>query len=119
MMSCERKRKTEKTLGCCDRGPGGGKTTAVDFFRREIGEQIVIVPEAATMIFSGGFPRESEEHARMAAQNSVSRRNRQTPCIDVEIPSPRSSVDRDPFFKEMNLPWSGHFKPPALGRKIS
>ena len=33
-------------------GPGGGKTTAVDFFRREIGEQIVIVPEAATMIFS-------------------------------------------------------------------
>ena len=52
-------------------GPGGGKTTAVDFFRREIGEQIVIVPEAATMIFSGGFPREREEHARMAAQRAV------------------------------------------------
>ena len=52
-------------------GPGGGKTTAVDFFRREIGEQIVIVPEAATMIFSGGFPREAEEHARMAAQKAV------------------------------------------------
>jgi len=52
-------------------GPGGGKTTAVDFFRREIGEQIVIVPEAATMIFSGGFPREPEEHARMAAQRAV------------------------------------------------
>lgn len=52
-------------------GPGGGKTTAVDFFRREIGEQIVIVPEAATMIFSGGFPREHEEHARMAAQKAV------------------------------------------------
>lgn len=52
-------------------GPGGGKTTAVDFFRREIGEQIVVVPEAATMIFSGGFPREPEEHARMAAQRAV------------------------------------------------
>ena len=52
-------------------GPGGGKTTAVDFFRREIGEQVVIVPEAATMIFSGGFPREPEEHARMAAQRAV------------------------------------------------
>ncbi len=38
-------------------GPGGGKTTAADMFRREIGERIVIVPEAATMIFSGGFPR--------------------------------------------------------------
>jgi len=52
-------------------GPGGGKTTAVDFFRREIGEQVVIVPEAATMIFSGGFPREPEAHARMAAQKAV------------------------------------------------
>lgn len=38
-------------------GPGGGKTTAADLFRREIGEKVVIVPEAATMVFSGGFPR--------------------------------------------------------------
>lgn len=52
-------------------GPGGGKTTAVDFFRREIGEQLVIVPEAATMIFSGGFPRNPEAHASMAAQRAI------------------------------------------------
>lgn len=52
-------------------GPGGGKTTAVDFFRREIGEQVVVVPEAATMIFSGGFPREAEVHAQMAAQRAI------------------------------------------------
>ena len=25
-------------------GPGGGKTTAADLFRREIGEKVVIVP---------------------------------------------------------------------------
>lgn len=52
-------------------GPGGGKTTAVDFFRREIGDQLVIVPEAATMIFSGGFPRSAEAHACMAAQRAI------------------------------------------------
>ena len=52
-------------------GPGGGKTTAVDFFRREIGEQVVVVPEAATMLFSGGFPRNPEDHARMAAQHAI------------------------------------------------
>lgn len=52
-------------------GPGGGKTTAVDFFRREIGEQVVVVPEAATMLFSGGFPRKHEQHARMAAQRAI------------------------------------------------
>ncbi|NDI06057.1 MAG: hypothetical protein EBY58_07285 [Rhodobacteraceae bacterium] len=38
-------------------GPGGGKTTAADLFRRELGEKVVVVPEAATMLFSGGFPR--------------------------------------------------------------
>jgi predicted ATPase len=52
-------------------GPGGGKTTAVDFFRREIGDHVVVVPEAATMLFSGGFPRAPEEHARMAAQRAI------------------------------------------------
>ena len=38
-------------------GPGGGKTTAADLFRREIGERFAIVPEAATLFFPGGFPR--------------------------------------------------------------
>ena len=52
-------------------GPGGGKTTAADMFRREIGERIVVVPEAATMIFSGGFPRYQEEHAIHAVQRAI------------------------------------------------
>ena len=49
-------------------GPGGGKTTAADLFRREIGEQVVVVPEAATMPFSGGFPRADEPHAQRSIQ---------------------------------------------------
>lgn len=52
-------------------GPGGGKTTAADMFRREIGEKIVVVPEAATMMFSGGFPRYEEEHAIHAVQKAI------------------------------------------------
>ena len=52
-------------------GPGGGKTTAVDLFRREIGERVVIVPEAATLLFSGGFPRSGEPRARRAAQTAI------------------------------------------------
>lgn len=52
-------------------GPGGGKTTAVDFFRREIGESVVIVPEAATILFSGGFPRTCETEARRSAQEAI------------------------------------------------
>jgi len=52
-------------------GPGGGKTTAADLFRREIGERVVVVPEAATLLFSGGFPRTTDTRARKAAQQAI------------------------------------------------
>lgn len=52
-------------------GPGGGKTTAADLFRREIGEKVVIVPETATMLFAGGFPRVGEPKARAATQQAI------------------------------------------------
>ena len=52
-------------------GPGGGKTTAADLFRREIGDSVVIVPESATMLFSGGFPRSAQPEAAAAAQQAI------------------------------------------------
>lgn len=52
-------------------GPGGGKTTAADLFRRELGEEVVLVPEAATLLFSGGFPRFDEAGAVRAAQAAI------------------------------------------------
>lgn len=52
-------------------GPGGGKTTAADLFRREIGEGVVIVPESATILFQGGFPRSMEPHALRSAQMAI------------------------------------------------
>ena len=52
-------------------GPGGGKTTAADLFRREIGERVVIVPESATLLFSGGFPRCAEKSGILAAQHAI------------------------------------------------
>ncbi len=55
-------------------GPGGGKTTAADLFRREIGDRVVIVPETATLLFSGGFPRptpEGHDDAVRSAQQAI------------------------------------------------
>jgi predicted ATPase len=52
-------------------GPGGGKTTAADMLRREIGERIIVVPESATMLFSGGFPRCDEPEARRGVQRAI------------------------------------------------
>jgi predicted ATPase len=52
-------------------GPGGGKTTAADLFRRELGERVAIVPEAATILFAGGFPRPAEQIARRSVQSAI------------------------------------------------
>ena len=52
-------------------GPGGGKTTAGDLFRREMGEKVVLVPEAATLLFSGGFPRVREPLAVKSVQSAI------------------------------------------------
>lgn len=52
-------------------GPGGGKTTAADLFRREIGEDVVVVPEAATLLYSGGFPRFGGDGVRIATQRAI------------------------------------------------
>ena len=52
-------------------GPGGGKTTAADLFRREIGDRVIVVPEAATLLFTGGFPRPTQADAQRSAQNAI------------------------------------------------
>ena len=52
-------------------GPGGGKTTAADLFRREIGDSVIIVPESATMLFAGGFPRVHESTAQRSVQKAI------------------------------------------------
>ena len=38
-------------------GPSGGKTTLIDFLKKEFGQKIKIVPEAASILYKGGFPR--------------------------------------------------------------
>lgn len=52
-------------------GPGGGKTTAADLFRREIGDEVVVVPESATTLFAGGFPRVPDADARRSVQRAI------------------------------------------------
>lgn len=50
-------------------GPSGGKTTALSILKETFGNQIALVQEAATLIYSGGFPRKDNspvhiEHAQ-------------------------------------------------------
>lgn len=52
-------------------GPGGGKTTAAGLFLREMNGKVAIVPEAATLLYTGGFPRSSNINAKIAGQIAI------------------------------------------------
>jgi predicted ATPase len=54
-------------------GPGGGKTTALDLFQRELKTAVKIVPEAATMLFGHGLDREAGKGDGKLLQRSIYR----------------------------------------------
>lgn len=52
-------------------GPGGGKTTALDLFRRELSHDVEVVPEAASILFRGGLPRSNNANVKMCTQKAI------------------------------------------------
>jgi thymidylate kinase len=52
-------------------GPGGGKTTALDLFRREFHDRIVIVPESATTLFQNGIKRSDSDDRQRKIQSAI------------------------------------------------
>lgn len=54
-------------------GPGGGKTTALDLFRRELGQQASIVPESASLLFSSGITRSDDHESIRSVQKAIFR----------------------------------------------
>jgi predicted ATPase len=52
-------------------GPGAGKTAVLEVVRRAFCEHIDVLPEAATVLFGGGFPRHESEPGQRAAQNAI------------------------------------------------
>lgn len=52
-------------------GPGAGKTAALELCRTEFADRVVIVPEAATLLYSGGFPRYKKPKGIEMAQEAI------------------------------------------------
>lgn len=52
-------------------GPGAGKTTLIQVIAKAFPERVAVLPEAASLLFLGGFPRWSEPEAKMAAQRAI------------------------------------------------
>lgn len=52
-------------------GPGAGKTAVLEMVRRTLCKHVVILPEAASIIFNGGFRREKSLAAKKGAQRAI------------------------------------------------
>lgn len=54
-------------------GPGAGKTAVLEVVRRHFCEHIVVLPEAATVLLGGGFPRAGTDEGLRAVQRAIYR----------------------------------------------
>lgn len=52
-------------------GPGAGKTAVLEVVRRRLCSHVAVLPEAAGIVYGGGFPRRPSEVARRAGQLAI------------------------------------------------
>lgn len=52
-------------------GPGAGKTAVLELLRHTFCSHVAMVPEAAGIVFGGGFPRRADVGGRRAAQRVI------------------------------------------------
>lgn len=52
-------------------GPGAGKTAVLELVRQSFCEHMVVLPEAASVVFGGGFARSDTASHRRAAQRAI------------------------------------------------
>jgi predicted ATPase len=52
-------------------GPGAGKTATLELVRQALCDHVRILPEAAGILFTGGFPRHGVDAVRRAVQRAI------------------------------------------------
>ncbi len=52
-------------------GPGAGKTAILELARKYFCRHVHVLPESASLLFGGGFPRLPSDPGRMAAQRAI------------------------------------------------
>lgn len=52
-------------------GPSGGKTTLIEALQKGMGKTVSVVPESATILYRGGFPRIKSSNGRIHAQKAI------------------------------------------------
>lgn len=62
-------------------GPGAGKTAILEMARHALCQHVALLPEAASIVFGGGFPRHQSKAGRCAAQRAIFRIQREVETL--------------------------------------
>ena len=71
MVQCECAAVHDRRRVVLTGGPGAGKTAVLELIRQSFCEHVKVLPEAAGVVFGGGFPREDDSECRRAAQRAI------------------------------------------------
>jgi predicted ATPase len=72
-----RSKKTRKSqrgsfkVVCLTGGPGAGKTSVTDILQRQFSREFLIVPESASILYRGGFPRAETKEIMQFVQEAI------------------------------------------------
>lgn len=68
-------------------GPGAGKSAVLETVRRTLCEHVLVLPEAAGVLFRGGFPRRKDRESVRAAQRAIFHVQRELEAVG-DVPRP-------------------------------
>jgi predicted ATPase len=71
MIPCECREHHTRQQIVLTGGPGAGKTAVLELVRRSLCVHMTILPEAAGIVFGGGFPRREDSETRRAGQRAI------------------------------------------------
>ena len=71
MKACACQEPHERRRVVLTGGPGAGKTAVLEAIRQSFCSHVHVLPEAAGILFGGGFPRGNEAEVRRAAQRAI------------------------------------------------
>ena len=71
MVACECSSVHRRRRVVLTGGPGAGKTALLELIRQSFCSHVKVLPESASVVFGGGFPREDDPACRRAAQRAI------------------------------------------------
>jgi broad-specificity NMP kinase len=71
VVGCECAQAHERRRIVLTGGPGAGKTAVLELMRQSFCKHVKVLPEAASIVFGGGFPREEDAECKRAAQRAI------------------------------------------------